>query len=282
MIGLFDSGHGGLTIFRALSERFPDRKFVYLGDHANVPYGDRSSDEIVGFTRAGVETLFDQGCSLVLLACNTATAVAARTLQQDWLPSSGHESKNILGIIAPTVEAATQTPWAVTQPQYPQMYNRDRIAIFGTTRTITTDVYGEEIRKRCPEAELFQLACPELAKSIERDVDDALLEEMVATYVRELVAKLDGAPLHQAILGCTHYPLVEHYFAKYLPAHTRILSQPEIVANSLEFYLGSHPQFLSDDKSDRAQSLLLTTGVDALPTSDRLATFKRGLVFHEV
>ena len=177
MIGLFDSGHGGLTIFKAVSTRFPEQKFIYLGDHANLPYGDRSSTEIVGFTRAGVELLFDQGCNLVMLACNTATAVAARTLQQDWLPESGYQGKNILGIIAPTVEAATQTPWAVTEPQYPQMYNRDRIAIFGTTRTITTDVYGEEIRKRCPEAELFQLACPALAKSIERDGDDKVLEE---------------------------------------------------------------------------------------------------------
>jgi len=109
MIGLFDSGHGGLTVFRALLKRFPKQRFVYLGDHANAPYGNKSSDEIVALTRAGAETLFDQGCRLVVLACNTATSVALRKLQQNWLPDSGREGCNLLGVIAPTVEAATQT-----------------------------------------------------------------------------------------------------------------------------------------------------------------------------
>jgi len=282
MIGLFDSGHGGLTIFRALSQRFPDQKLIYLGDHANLPYGDRASEDIVGLTRSGVELLFDQGCGLVLLACNTATAVAARTLQQDWLPSSGHVGKNVLGIIAPTVEAATQTPWAVTEPQYPQMYNRDRIAIFGTTRTITTDVYGDEIRKRCPEVELFQLACPKLAQSIERDGEQSRLEEMVKTYVDEMLTMLNGEPLHQAILGCTHYPLVEHHFRKYLPVHTRILSQPRIVADSLDYYLRHHPGYLGPAKAMEEDSILLTTSIDALPRSAALAEYRGRLVFREV
>ena len=282
MIGLFDSGHGGLTIFRALAQRFPDQKLIYLGDHANLPYGDRTSEEIVELTRCGVELLFGQGCELVLLACNTATAVSARTLQQEWLPLSGHSGKNVLGIIAPTVEAATQTPWAVTEPQYPQMYNRDRIAIFGTTRTITTDVYGDEIRKRCPEVELFQLACPKLAQSIERDGDDDLLEGMVKNYVDEMLAKLDGAPLHQAILGCTHYPLVEHHFRKYLPGHTRILSQPKIVADSLDYYLRHHPEYLGPPRAMEESSVLLTTSIDALPRSAALAAYRGELVFREV
>ena len=99
MIGVFDSGHGGLTVFRALIERFPQLPFVYLGDHANVPYGDRPSDEIVALTRGGVEALFRRGCRLVLLGCNTATCVAARTLQKDWLAVSGWPGRNILGIV---------------------------------------------------------------------------------------------------------------------------------------------------------------------------------------
>ena len=107
---------------------------VYLGDHANVPYGDRASDEIVALTRNGVAALFRRDCKLVLLGCNTATCVAARTLQKDWLGVSGWPGRNILGIVAPTVEAATQTPWAVTTPQYPQKYNTDLIAVFGTTQ----------------------------------------------------------------------------------------------------------------------------------------------------
>jgi glutamate racemase len=121
MIGVFDSGLGGLTVLHVLAERFPGLSFTYLGDHAHVPYGNRASDEIVELTRA---ELFTRGSKLVLLGCNTATAVAARRLQQNWLPGSPWQSKghNVLGIVAPTVEAATQTPWAVTTPQYPQKY----------------------------------------------------------------------------------------------------------------------------------------------------------------
>ena len=129
MIGLFDSGHGGLTIFRTLVRRFPDLQFVYLGDHANAPYGNRDSREIVDLTRNGVEHLYTRGCKLVVLACNTASAVACRTLQQDWLPGAGYAEHNILGVVAPVVEAATQTPWAMTSPQYPQKYNTDTMRL---------------------------------------------------------------------------------------------------------------------------------------------------------
>ena len=141
MIGVFDSGLGGLTVLKALVQRFPNQEFVYLGDHANVPYGNRPSDDVVELTRRSVEALFKRGCKLVLLGCNTATAVAARRLQRVWLPDAGWPGHNILGIVAPTVEAATQTPWAVTTPQYPQKFNTDIIAVFGTTRTVTSGVF---------------------------------------------------------------------------------------------------------------------------------------------
>lgn len=107
MIGVFDSGLGGLTVLRALRSRFPQLDFTYLGDHAHVPYGNRPSDEIVELTRGSVEALFERGCKLVLLGCNTATAVAARRLQRSWLPGSGWKGHNVVGIVAPTVEAAT-------------------------------------------------------------------------------------------------------------------------------------------------------------------------------
>ena len=282
MIGLFDSGHGGLTIFKALSTRFPDLPFVYLGDHVNAPYGDRPSDEIVALTQDGVEALFERGCRLVVLACNTATSVACRRLQQDWLPHSKYHDRNVLGIIAPTVEAATQTPWSVTSPLYPQMYNRDRIAIFGTTRTVTTDVYGEEIRKRCPEARVFQTACPELAGAIERGADDAVLDRLVGGYASELLFMLDGEAPHQAILGCTHYPLVEHLFRTHLPDQTRILSQPDIVADSLEHYLRRHPDYVLGKKNGGERSILLTTDLDAVPLSDAMALYKAGLSYRHV
>ncbi len=282
MIGLFDSGHGGLTIFKALSERFPGIPFVYLGDHLNAPYGDRPSEEVVVLTRLGVEALFDRGCGLVLLACNTATSVACRILQQEWLPNSKYNDHNVLGIIAPTVEAATQTPWSVTSPRYPQMYNRDRIAIFGTTRTITTDVYGEEIRKRCPEAQIYQMACPDLAGAIEEELDEELLDRLVSGYTSELLSMLDNAAPHQAILGCTHYPLVEHLFRRHLPMSTRILSQPNIVANSLEHYLRHHAHFDPRNKNGEERSILLTTGLDTEPMHDAMAHYRAGLCYTHV
>lgn len=258
MIGVFDSGHGGLTVFRALVARFPSVHFVYLGDHANVPYGDRPSDEIVALTRHGVDALFRRGASLVLLGCNTATCVAARTLQRDWLPVSGWAGRNILGIVAPTVEAATQTPWAVTTPQYPQKNNTDLIAVFGTTRTIASHAYPEEIRKRCPKVTVVQQACHGLVAAIEGGAPERQLDGLVEQGVTSLLAQTGGAPPHRAILGCTHFPLVEHLFRRHLPPFTRLLSQPEIVADSLEDYLHRHPRHA--EGAGAASAHLLTTG----------------------
>jgi glutamate racemase len=262
MIGVFDSGHGGLTVFRVLVQRFPHLSYLYLGDHANVPYGNRASDDIVALTRAGVDALFRHGCTLVLLGCNTATCVAARTLQRDWLPVSGWAGRNILGIVAPTVEAATQTPWAVTAPQYPQKYNTDLVAVFGTTRTIASHVYPEEIRKRCPNVTLVQQTCPELASAIERGAPEGELDALVEEAITGLLAQTAGAAPHRAILGCTHYPLVEHLFGRHLPPFTRLLSQPRVVADSLEDYLHRHPQYVSkgEDGTPLRQMRLLTTG----------------------
>lgn len=269
MIGVFDSGLGGLTVLKALHERFPAASFLYLGDHANVPYGNRGSDEIVDLTRAAVEHLFGNGCRLVLLGCNTATAVAARRLQRDWLPGSRWRGNNILGIVAPTVEAATQTPWAVTTPQYPQKYNTDLVAVFGTTRTVTSGVYPEEIRKRCPKVEVVQQICADLAGAIERAAPEAEIDALVATGVVGLLAKTGGTPPHRAILGCTHFPLVEHVFRRHLPPFTRILSQPEIVADSLEDYLTRHPRYVEGAKV----GLRLTTTGDPIEISKRARVF---------
>lgn len=258
MIGVFDSGIGGLTVLRALTRRFPHVPFVYLGDHANVPYGNRSSAEIVELTRAGVEHLFDAGARLVVLGCNTATAVAARTLQRDWLPTTQWQGRNVLGIVAPTVEAATQTPWAISVPQYPQKLNTDVIAVFGTFRTISSGVFAEEIRKRCPKVTVLGQVCAELAGAIEDEAGDDVLDALVARGVAEVIAANAGQPPHRAILGCTHFPIVEHVFRRHLPPATRLLSQPEIVADSLEDYLARRPQFL--EGAGAAGVTLLTTG----------------------
>lgn len=261
MIGVFDSGHGGLTVFRALVQRFTDRSFVYLGDHANVPYGNRPSDEVVDLTRAGVEMLFERGARLVLLGCNTATAVAGRALQTHWLPNSKWAGDhNVIGIVAPTVEAATQTAWGLTSPQFPQKYNSDIIAIFGTRRTVESGVYPEEMKKRCPKVTVVQQICPGLVSAIEKAAPEAELEAHVAAGVEALLKQTKGEAPHHAILGCTHFPLVEHLFRRHLPEFTRILSQPQIVADSLEDYLARHPEYLNSETNPPAKPRLLTTG----------------------
>jgi len=259
MIGVFDSGLGGLTVLRVLVDRFKSAEFLYLADHEHVPYGNRSSEEIVDFTRGCVEELFARGTKLVLLGCNTATSVALRRLQQQWLPESRWAgTHNVLGIVAPTVEAATQTPWAVTSPQYPQKFNTDTIAVFGTMRTITSGVYAEEIRKRCPKVTVVQQICSKLAGAIEEKHPEQELDLLVQDGIRSLMSETGGLPPHRAILGCTHFPLVEHLFRKYLPPSTRILSQPEVVADSFEDYLARRPQYLAG--AEQAKLTLLTTG----------------------
>ena len=271
MIGVFDSGLGGLTVLRALVDRFPDQSFLYLGDHANVPYGNRPSDEVIALTRQAVEKLFDRGCRLVVLGCNTATAVAARKLQRDWLPTSRYQGHNILGIVAPTVEAATQTPWAISTPQYPQKFNTDLIAVFGTTRTISSGVFEEEIRKRCPRVRVIPQICADLAGAIEDNRPEAELDRLVSEGVQSVLATSGAELPHRAILGCTHFPLVEHLFRRHLPPFTRILSQPQIVADSLEDYLARHPQYTASGAA-KSGAVLLTTG-DPERISEMARTF---------
>ncbi len=279
MIGVFDSGLGGLTILHALVARFPNLAFAYLGDHANVPYGNRSSDEVVALTRAATEVLFRRGCKLVLLGCNTATAVSLRRLQQEWLPQSewpgrGH---NVIGIVAPTVEAATQTPWSVTTPQYPQKNLTDRIAVFGTTRTIQSNVYPEEIRKRTPKVTIIQQICSELAGAIEAEARESELDRLVRSGIDAALVQAGGEAPHRAILGCTHFPLVEHLFKRHLPAATRILSQPEVVADSLEDYLARKPQYILPGEVSALR--LLTTGDPGLVNERAHIFWPNGLRF---
>jgi len=243
MIGVFDSGHGGLTIFRELTARFPQFSWVYYGDHANAPYGNRPGPEVVELTQHACAKLFMAGCKTVILGCNTATAVAGRTLQQNWLPQvnaerSGHR---VLGIIAPTVEAVTQTPWHVKTPVFPQKYNTDTIALFATAVTVNSGVYATEIAKRCPHATLVPLACPTLVPLIEGGAPEAELREAVQGYVQTLLAQAAETP-SWAILGCTHYPLLAHHFRAALPPQTRLLNQPLAVANALEDYFERHPE----------------------------------------
>lgn len=260
MIGVFDSGFGGLTILNALEARLPERSFVYLGDHANAPYGCRRPEEIVQFTRENISRLFDHGCRLVIIACNTASAVALHQLQRYWLPEAW-PGRNVLGIIVPTIEAATQVPWAINYPVYPQMYNNETIAVFGTQRTVESFTYPVEINKRCPSVRVVQQACPELAGAIENGVGETRLRDLVREYVEALLAQpqLEDGPPDAVILGCTHYPLVKRLFHQALPRGIKLLCQPSAVANSLEHYLQRHPEYAANTPG-QPRRLFLTTG----------------------
>jgi len=244
MIGVFDSGFGGLTIHQALVQRLPHQSFLYLADHFNAPYGVRAPEEIVELTRANVDRLFRAGCRLVILACNTASAVALHTLQSHWLPGAW-PGRNVLGIIVPTIEVATQVPWHVKTPVYPQKYNTQSVAVFATPRTVDSETYPVEITKRCPRMRVRQQACPELAGKIEAGASPAELQQLVQGYVAALMAGTGGVAPDWAILGCTHYPLVEPLFRAALPPGVRLICQPTAVADSLDDYLQRHPEYTS-------------------------------------
>ncbi len=241
MIGVFDSGSGGLSVLRALVEELPEQRFVYLGDHGNAPYGQRSADEIYGLTCAGVARLFGLGCSLVILACNTAAAVALRRLQQNWLPARFPEHR-VLGVLVPVVESVTQVSWEVKTASPAARTRAARVGIFATPRTVESGAYPREIGLRAPAVEVFQQACPDLVRRIEAGATAETLADLVAAEVRALQARAEGGRLDQVILGCTHYPLVESAFRAALPPEVTILSQPRLVAESLADYLSRHPR----------------------------------------
>ena len=242
MIGVFDSGHGGLTILRGLRARLPERAFVYLGDHAHAPYGAREPEAIYTLTRGNVERLFSIGCCLVLLACNTASAVALCRLQQTWLPRLAPENR-VLGVVVPTIEAVTAVPWHVTSPPEDAPGAPRRIAVYATRRTVESGSFPQEIARRAPALRVVQQPCPGLVDRIEADAPEAEVAAMIRGFVAASLEVLGGAAPDTAILGCTHYPLVARHFAQALPAGTERLDQAGLVAESLEAYLARHPEF---------------------------------------
>ncbi|HYE01277.1 MAG TPA: glutamate racemase [Alphaproteobacteria bacterium] len=241
-IGVFDSGHGGLTILRALVDRLPGRSFVYLGDHAHAPYGRRDADDIYRLTVEAIDWLFRQGCPLVVVACNTAAAVALRRLQHDWLPVH-HPHRRVLGVLVPMVEAITDVPWHVETPA-PGLSPAPRtVGIFATAATVASRAYPAEIGKRAPHIRVVQQACPDLVPLIEAGAAREAIRPVVHGYVAALKAQLGGAEPDSVVLGCTHYPLVADLFGEVLAPAVRIISQPVIAADSLAGYLDRHPEF---------------------------------------
>lgn len=235
MIGVFDSGLGGLTILRAIRTRLPDQDFTYLGDNANAPYGRRDPADIYRLTVTGVERLFDRGCKLVILACNTASAVALHDLQVNWLNPAEHR---VLGVFVPVIEHLTRRNWGDDGP--PTHTGLRDVALFATPATVASGAFPRELRFRARDVTVVPQACEGLVEAIEAgDFDQAR-----ATAERHVAALLARLPRPQsAVLGCTHYPLVEDAFRAALPLGTTLVSQPTLVADSLVDYLRRHPRF---------------------------------------
>ncbi len=259
-IGVFDSGIGGLSIHHALVKRLPNADFIYLADQKNAPYGDKSGEEIVELTKAGCETLFDAGASLVVLACNTASAVALRRLQATWLAQfrkTYQRPVNVLGIIVPTIEAATGLPWEhEAERRGPKIEKLDVIGIFSTRATANSRVYEIEIDKRRQDLAVFSEPCSGLADMIEQGADREALRTKITQHVEALKTRIGRYP-DRAILGCTHYEIVADLFREALPKDTPIIHQPAAVAAALGDYVERHPDY---DIGHSGARRFLTTG----------------------
>jgi len=259
-IGVFDSGVGGLTVHHRLVERFPQADFIYLADQANAPYGGRSGEEIVELTKAGCIRLFEDGCDLVVLACNTAASVALRRLQQTWLPGYRRElgrAVNVLGIVVPTIEAATGLPWEhEAQWREEKAEKLEILGVFSTPATSKSRVYEIEIDKRRQDVAVFSEPCPELARMIEANAPRDALAATIQGHVKALSTRIGRSP-DRAILGCTHYEIVADLFQAALPAGTPLIRQPDATADALARYFERHPEFAAGTGAVRR---FLTTG----------------------
>jgi len=234
-IGVFDSGLGGLTILGALAARLPDQDFTYLGDNANAPYGSRPPDKVHDLTIRGVKRLFREGCDLVILACNTASAVALHDLQVGWL---NPERRRVLGVFVPVIEHLTRRDWGDDGP--PTHTGLHDVALFATPATVASGAFPRELRFRARDVTVEPQACDGLVEAIEAgDLDRA--DDMARRHVAELLERLPDP--QSAVLGCTHYPLVEAAFREALPKTTELVSQPALLADSLADYLKRHPRF---------------------------------------
>ncbi len=227
-IGVFDSGYGGLTILRDIMKTLPDYDYIYLGDNARAPYGGRSYDIVYRFTLQAVRYLFEQGCHLVILACNTASAKALRTIQQNDLPSIDPD-RRVLGVIRPTVE------------KIGEITGNGNIGIVGTSGTVRSQSYDMEIKKLYPGFNIFSQACPMWAPLVENGEADKPGADYFVKRDIELLMSQEPS-IDSIILGCTHYPLLLDKIERYVPEGTKVLSQGKIVANSLADYLERHPE----------------------------------------
>lgn len=243
-IGVFDSGYGGLTILNAFRHELPQYDYLYLGDNARAPYGPRSYDVVYEFTRQAVRQLFERGCQLVILACNTASAKALRTIQQHDLPQ-WDATRRVLGIIRPTAEVVGH------------LTNSRHVGILATEGTIKSESYTLEIQKLHPDVKVTGMACPFWVPLVEYDeASSPGADYFVKKYI-DLLMQRDPL-IDTVILGCTHYPLLLPKIRTYMPQQVRIISQGEYIARSLRDYLLRHPD-MEQRCSKQAQIHYLTT-----------------------
>lgn len=227
-IGVFDSGYGGLTVLKEVVKKLPQYDYIYLGDNARAPYGNRSFQTVYDYTLQCVKWFFEQGCTLVILACNTASAKALRTIQQNYLPLTD-PGKRVLGVIRPTAEIIGS------------FSETNSVGVLATNGTVASESYPMEISKFFPALKVYQQACPMWVPLIENEEykssgADFFVKKDLHTLFRK------GDNIDVILLACTHYPLLKEKIEEYLPIGVKLISQGEIVADSLVSYLKRHPE----------------------------------------
>lgn len=253
-IGVFDSGYGGLTVLRDLVTALPEYDYCYLGDSARAPYGNRSFATVYQYTLQCVQWFFKQGCPLVILACNTASAKALRTIQQNDLPKMAPHNR-VLGVIRPTAEVIGQYT------------KKGKVGVLATQGTVTSDSYPLEIAKFFPDVTIFQEACPMWVPLIENNEHQSEGADYFVKKHVEAILKKDK-DIDTLLLACTHYPLLRPVIERHLPKAVRLISQEEIVASSLASYLHRHPE-ISDRCTRKGELKFFTT--DSAPDFDAQA-----------
>lgn len=247
MIGIFDSGIGGLTILKEILKELPQYDYMYLGDNARTPYGNRSHDAVKKFTEEGVNYLFKKGCSLIIIACNTASSNVLRELQEEYLRKPKVTDKKILGVIRPLVEAVNDSQ------------KDGSVGVVGTSGTINSNSYEIELKKLNPKIIVHGKACPLLVPLIEEGWSEKSETKMILRkYLRNLKSKNIGT----LILGCTHYPVLYKEFVKYIGKNVHVPHPGGIVANSLKDYLKRHPEIETKLSKNKKRQFLTTDDPD--------------------
>ena len=260
-IGIFDSGYGGLTILHGIRQLLPEYDYLYLGDNARAPYGPRSFDVVYEFTRQAVVKLFEMGCHLVILGCNTASAKALRTIQQNDLPKWDPE-RRVLGVIRPTAEVIG----SLTQSRH--------VGVLATEGTIRSESYTLEIHKLHPDIEVTGVACPFWVPLVEYNEADSPGADYFVKKRIDQIMRLDPQ-IDAIILGCTHYPLLMPKILKYLPSGVRVVPQGEYVADSLKDYLERHPEMASRCSRQGQVHYLTTENPDKFKESAQIFLHER-------